>query len=298
MQTSTQERQTWTILSLIEWGAEYLAQRQFDDARLNIELLLCHVLQCRRIDLYLKFDAILSPDHLATFKSLFKRRLNHEPLQYILGETEFMGMRFRVDPRVLIPRPETEILVENVISFVESSRIAGAQILDVGTGSGNIAVSLAKRLPDCIVTAIDISTEALDVARENAQHHCVQDRVHLLDIDFLQDTSVLGSNRFHILAANPPYISLEEFAVLQPEVRDFEPLHATTDNHDGLTFYRRIAGVGIALLKEKGMIFMEIAYNQGQTVPALFTQSGYSSVDVTKDYSGNNRVVKVRVGDA
>ncbi|MBI1803989.1 MAG: peptide chain release factor N(5)-glutamine methyltransferase [Ignavibacteriae bacterium] len=292
METATQQQQAWTILSLIEWSTQYLSDRQFEDARLTVELLLCHVLQCKRIDVYLKFDNLLTAEQLATFKQLFKRRLNHEPLQYITGETEFMGLRFMVDPRVLIPRPETEVLVEQVIDYNKSKPNTHLKILEIGTGSGNIAITLAKHLPGCILSTCEIDAGALELARENARRHGVEQQIAWLNLDILQDIPTLSTQRFDVIVTNPPYISREEFQNLQPEVRDFEPSIATTDDEDGLRFYRRIADIGGKLLEKGGAIFMEIAYNQGKAVPALFVQSEYRLVEVVKDYSGNDRVVK------
>ena len=154
-----------------------MSSLDFENARLNAELLLSHVLQCRRIDMYINFDTPVSENQFAAFKSLFDRRLNHEPLQYILGETEFMGLPFSVDRRVLIPRPETEILVEQVIAFARNYPAQAVRILDIGTGSGNIAVSLAYHLEHATVSAIDCSTEALELARDNARRNAMEGRI-------------------------------------------------------------------------------------------------------------------------
>src|SRR6266478_6293506 len=171
----TTDKKPWTVLSLLNSSAGYLLENGFDSPRLTSELLLSHVLHCSRVDLYLNFDKPVSPEERARFKQLFRRRVQHEPVQYILGTTEFMGLSFHVDKRVLIPRPETEVLVEQALAL---SRAEGlAHILDIGTGSGNIAVSLAHHLPGCNVDAVDSSTDALEVALLNASDHHVTPRV-------------------------------------------------------------------------------------------------------------------------
>jgi len=173
METTAQDVKQWTVLSLIERGTQFLQEKEIDSARLNCELLLCHVLHCRRIDLYLKFDQPLSAGELGVFKILLKRRVEHEPLQYIVGETEFMGLKFAVDPRVLIPRPETELLVEEIIALSRDNPGNVRRILDIGTGSGNIAISLAKFIPDCLIETIEVSDDAIALACKNIQrHHC------------------------------------------------------------------------------------------------------------------------------
>ena len=292
---SKTERKVWTILSLIDWSSNHLTEKGFDEARLHVELLLCHILSCKRIDLYLRFDQILNNSELEKFKLLLKRRLKHEPLQYIIGETEFMGLSFQVDPRVFIPRPETEILVEQIIKWSMKNMSDKIQILDVGTGSGNIAISLAVHLDHSIIDAIDISSAALEVAKVNVQNHHVDDRVFLAAGDILHGFKEYPHFPYDVIVSNPPYISKKEFQELQPEVRDYEPALANTDDADGLTFYKNIATNGKKLLRAGGAIFVEMAYNQNNTVPNIFEANGYSNVEVIPDYSGIKRVVKALV---
>ncbi|MBI1806741.1 MAG: peptide chain release factor N(5)-glutamine methyltransferase [Ignavibacteria bacterium] len=294
MQESATEQQVWTILSLLEWSSQYLSEKGYESARLNCELLLCHVLKCQRIDLYLRFDRELTLDELAGFKVLFKRRLAHEPLQYIIGETEFMGLRLIVDPRVLIPRPETEVLVEAVVTFFAKRASENIRILDIGTGSGCIAVALARGLESCRIHAIDVSTEALEVARMNIDRHGLQDRVTLQTVDFLDNNQQIAATPYDLIVSNPPYISREEFSKVEPEIREFEPTIATTDDGDGLTYYRVIAERSKLLLKPDGLLFIEIAFNQGEIVPRLFLDAGYCDIETIRDYAGIKRVVKAR----
>lgn len=196
------DERIWTILSLINWGAEYLREKGFEDSRLNIELLLCSVLGCKRIDLYTRFDKPLNQGELGKFKALLKRRLRHEPLQYILGETEFMSLRFFVDRNVLIPRPETEVLVEQIIKtckadFQDFSRVS---MIDIGTGSGNIAISVAKFVENVECVGIDVSDEVLAVATKNAEFHQVSGRVEFLRLDVFDDLGKKLNREFDIVA--------------------------------------------------------------------------------------------------
>lgn len=280
----------WTIKKLLDWSTGYLQEKSFDDARLNAELLICHTLNYKnRVDLYLHHDKPLRQEELDAFKELFKRRLNREPLQYIIGETDFMGLKFYVDRRVLIPRQETEILVEQVINNCRNSD-GQIDLLDIGVGSGNIAVSLAKFIGNAFITAIDVSVDALEVAKLNIEKNNVSGRVELINHDIF--SSLLLNKKFDVVVSNPPYISQNEFMQVGEDVGKYEPRLATTDNADGLTYYRRIADVSRSLLKNDGKIFVEIAYNQNEDVTRIFAEMGYTNLEEIKDYGGNPRVVK------
>lgn len=286
---SRDSEKIWTITELIGWSSAYLKEKGFEDARLNAELLLCHTLNYKRIDLYTKFDKPLTNTELALYKSYFKRRLDHEPLQYIIGEAKFMGLKFKVDKRVLIPRQETEILVEQVINKCRNFE-GQINILDIGVGSGNIAVSLAKFIENALVTAIDISTGALEVAKLNIENNNVSDRVELINHDIFDKLNL--NKKFDIVVSNPPYISKQEFKEVSADVSRYEPRLATTDGCDGLTYYRRIADVSRSILNNIGNVFVEIAYNQNEDVTRIFSEMGYVNLETVKDYSGNHRVVK------
>ncbi|MGA2625296.1 MAG: peptide chain release factor N(5)-glutamine methyltransferase [Bacteroidota bacterium] len=289
---TTSENTTWTVLSLLDWSARFLTEKGFDSPRLTAELLLSRVLACRRIELYTNFDKPLSSDELAGFKSRFKRRLEHEPLQYILGDCEFMGLELSVDRRALIPRPETEILVEYVVKMVKGSSEPPGKILDVGTGSGNIAIGLAKFLPGVSIDAIDASPEALEVARFNLQRHRLEAQIRLMQCDFLNAHPALPPQSYRLIVSNPPYVSEREFALLPPEIRVFEPRMATTDGGDGLTFYRVIAEKGKELLSRGGSVIVEMAYDQSASVRRIFEEAGYHDLETVADYSGIERVVR------
>lgn len=281
------------ILSLIHWGIGQLSQSGFSSPRLIVELLLCHALGCKRVDLHMNYDQIVSSDCLEIFKSLLNRKLNREPLDYILGETEFMGYNFIVDTRVMTPRSETEVLIEQVLQLIGREG-AGKRLLDVGTGCGNIAISLVKFINGLHIDAVDVSLDALEVARQNVEKHQVGENVNLIHCDILKDYEILKSKKYDIIVSNPPYISEDEFLTLQPEVRIYEPKIATSDGADGLTFYRILAKLGIDLLLVNGWLCVEIGYNQAKDVYDIFNKNGYQNITCTHDYCSVDRVIKAQ----
>jgi release factor glutamine methyltransferase len=291
MENETTTR-TWTVLSLMNWTEVYLASNSIDGPRLTAELLLAHVLQCSRMDIYLNFDKPLTKEELARFKELLRRRVAREPLQYILGDAVFMGLTFKVDRRVLIPRPETEILVERTIDTLRSFGDRALRVLDIGTGSGNIAVSIAHFLKNARVVAVDVSEDALDVAEANARSHKVDDRVEFRRINIL--ASVEGLSGFDCVVSNPPYVTHDEANTLSPEIIKHEPRIAVFGREEGLEFFRRIAEIGMQLLNPVGVILVETAYDQAAAVKTIFTNCGYREIEVFKDYDGNDRVVHVK----
>jgi release factor glutamine methyltransferase len=282
----------WTVLGLLEWTAGHLAQKGFDEARLTVDLLLAHVLRMRRLDLYLQFDRILEAGELAAFKILYERRLTHEPLQYILGETEFMGLRLAIGPAVLIPRPETEQLVELALGEAGGFGKEDLEILDIGTGSGNIALALARRLPRASITSMDVSREALALAARNAAGNGITS-VRFLEADIFADEPAGLS--FDLIVSNPPYVPARDFEQLGAEVRDYEPRQAVTDGGDGLRFYGRIARRAKALLRERGAVLVEIGCGQAEAVRALFEREGFREVLVHRDYAEIERVICARL---
>jgi len=290
----TEHLTEWTILRLVEWGTEYLQRREFDESRLHCELLLAHVLQMTRVQLYLHFDRPLTPGELADFKSLFKRRLTHEPLQYILGETEFMGLPLYVDSNVLIPRPETEILVERVFDIVKEKWTKPVSILDVGTGSGNIPIALARALPEARILSVDVSPEALETAKRNIDRYSVT-TIELRCHDILQRLS--ADEHFDVIVSNPPYVSLAEHGMLAEEVRDFEPTMATTDGGDGLRFIHRLTELSKSNLHTHGLLALEIGHGQKNAAVDCFQSNGLEDIQVFEDYSSIPRIVcGVRAG--
>jgi release factor glutamine methyltransferase len=290
------DAKAWEVLPLIEWSAGYLLSKEFESPRLTAELLLCDVLSCRRIELYTNFDKVLTAAQLAQFKSHLKRRLGHEPVQYIVGSTDFMGLRFAVDSRTLIPRPETELLVEQVVARARAGQGGALRILDIGTGSGNIAVSLAKLLPEAAVVGIDVSRGALEAARGNALLHGVEGRVTLLEADVCALEGIPGGTPFDYLVSNPPYIAEAEVAALPPEIREYEPLGAVRVDGDGLAFYRVITAAAKMLLKPEGWIFLEVGFGQHEAVRAILADARCTGIAAVRDYGGVERIVQGRLG--
>ncbi len=277
-----------TILEIINLSTEFLDKKQVESARTNAELLLAHVLKCKRLDIYLKFDQPLKEDELNIYRELLKRRGMREPLQYIIGSVEFYGLDFKVAPSVLIPRPETEILVETVIE--NSIKNIPLKILDIGTGSGNIAVSIAKHLENSIVWGIDKSSEALGMAEENSKNNLVNERTNFICQNILNGF-IFNENEFDILVSNPPYISKKDYGELQPELKNYEPSFALTDENDGLTFYREISSKAKKLLKSGGKIFFEVGKDQHNDVKNILEQNNFINIKMKKDYANIERVV-------
>jgi len=277
----------WTVKKIMTWTIEYFEARGIPEPRLSTELLLSDVLHCNRIDLYLQFDRILSRQERKQFREYVQRRLKREPVQYILGETEFMGLPFRVTPATLIPRPETEILVEAVFEQLQELNRPDVKILDIGTGSGCIAISIAKQYPECEVWAIEKSAEALSVARENAAMNQVS--VNFILGDFFQLPEEI-IQPFDIVVSNPPYVSEAELKNLQPEIIKYEPRMAVVAGEDGLIFYKKLIDCLPRILKKPGTIFLETGYNQAKAVTRLFLRRGYKT-KIKQDYNQIERVV-------
>jgi release factor glutamine methyltransferase len=291
----TEQRKRWRIIDLLNWTTEHLQKKGIDSPRLTTERLLAHVLGMRRVELYLQYDRLLTSAELQAFKTVLQRRLRREPLQYVLGETEFYGLRFKVTPAVLIPRPETEVLVEQVIHRVRSQYGTEAEvvILDVGTGSGNIAVALAHHLKRARVTAVDLSSEALAVARENAALHAVEERIDFVEADFAEFAGRAAARglRFDVVVSNPPYVDAAEFDTLAPEVREHEPRMALVPEGDVLSFYRTLAEWAPRLLSSPGVVAVEVGLGQAEAVRNLFAQHKLEYTETYQDLSGIERVV-------
>jgi release factor glutamine methyltransferase len=286
--------QQWTILSLQNWCAEYLKEKGIDSPKLTTDLLLCHVLKCKRIDLYSQFEKPLSVEELALFKELFKRRLEHEPIQYITKEAHFMGLQFYVDKNVLIPRPETEILVSEALTILKGKSEEALRVLDIGTGSGNIPISIAHFQKNIIVDSVDVSEDALSVAQRNVENNEVAGRVQLKKCDVLNYQNELDGQQFDMLVSNPPYISDAEFELLSKEVKDFEPQIALNDGNDGLTFYRAITNLSCQLLKPGGWLLFEVAYNQSEDVKSILQKANYQNIEAVLDLERIPRVIKAQ----
>ena len=263
--------------------------------RLNIELMLAHMLGKRRLDLYMEFERELDEPALEKLREMVKRRAAGEPLQYITGEAEFCGLKFAVDRQVLIPRPETELLVETVLEQLKEgvrSQKSEVRIIDLCTGSGCVAVALAKNLENTTIFSTDISTDALAVARRNAARHGVEKKIRFLQGDLL--SVIPDSLRADVLVSNPPYIASGELVGLPKEVRDFEPVQALVAGEDGLKVIRRIVANASRFLLPDGILALELGAGQRVAVEQLCAQHGLQMVKVVKDLQGHERVIVAR----
>lgn len=277
-----------TVLEAIRLSTEYLDKKKIDSPRINAELLLAHIIGCKRLDLYLAFDRPLTEPELNIYRGLIKRRASYEPLQYIIGTVEFYGLVFKVTPSVLIPRPETELLVEKIIK--ELSDKEQLNILEIGCGSGNIAISLAYHLKQAQIITTDISDAALNLAKENSQKLGVAERISFIRHNILTD-DLLRFSMFDLVVSNPPYVSLQSYSSLQKEILDFEPRLAVTDESDGLTFYRIISEKVSGNIKKGGKLFFEISHGQCDDVKSIMTKNNFSKIEVIKDYQNIERIV-------
>ncbi len=281
--------ETWTTQRILAWTADYFQRKGVDSPRLAAEVLLAHALHCDRVALYMDFQRPLDKDELARYRALVERRAAGEPTQYVVGEREFFGRPFFVDRRVLIPRPETELVVEECLRAMEPGK--AVRVLDLCTGSGCIAVTLAAERPEAAVTAVDISPDALEVARRNAERHGVMARIDLRQGDLYEP---VGDRAFDVVCANPPYVATASVASLQREIREHEPNVALDGGSDGLDFLRRIVAGAPAHLSPGGLLAVEIAEGQGPEVVALASAAGLSGAVVHRDYAGHDRVVTAR----
>jgi release factor glutamine methyltransferase len=268
------EADVWTIGRLLQWTTGHLARRGIEDARLASEVLLAHTAGCRRIDLYTRFDRPLAGEPLDRFREWVRRAADQEPIAYLVGEKEFYSRAFRVTPDVLIPRPETELLVEAVIDHCHGRRLKAPPILDLGTGSGCLAVTCLLELPDSTAVAVDVSAAALRVACENATRHGVAARCTFVTADRLNvPAEFVPEGGFDVLVSNPPYVPDGAGSQVDPSVRRFEPRMAWTDGADGLSFYRTMAADGPRFLSTGSAVFVEIGDGQARAVTEIFASS-------------------------
>ena len=278
----------WTVGRLIEWATPYLAKSESPSARLDAEVLLSFVMKCQRIDLYLNWNKPLTANELQHLKVLLKRRSGGEPVAYITGVREFFGHPFTVNPAVLIPRPDSEIIIERLIAEY-SDDSPNLRILDIGTGSGCLAVSASLRFQDAQVEAWDIHEGSLDVARNNAAS--LGASCDFRQVDALKVESWHKGQLFDFIISNPPYVTATEYANLEPSVKNFEPQLALLGQDDGLVFYQTFAEYGGQVLRDGGKFIVEIGSAQGAPVVALFESFGWTDVKLYQDYAKLDRVV-------
>jgi release factor glutamine methyltransferase len=289
--SSKPQNQTWTLMQVLKEAAGYLESHKIDRPRLNAEQLLSHMLGLSRIDCYLQFERPLNVREREQYKTLLRRRAGHEPLQYIVGKTEFMSLPFRVTHEVLIPRPETEILVEKTINRARQKSEKEFTILDIGTGSGCIAVSLASFLTHARITAIDQSDPALRIAKENAAINHVSDRIVFQRSDIMAPFNLNELGLFDLIVSNPPYIRTVVLKNLTPEIKDHEPVAALDGGPDGLNFYKKYATVLPDCLRPSGSVFLEIGADQGSEVLKIFRNGPWADMRIFQDLAGLDRVV-------
>jgi len=277
-----------TVLEVIKLSTEYLQKKGVESPRANAEILLAEILKCKRLELYLAFDKPLAENEVQIYREAIRKRGLRIPLQYIVGNVEFYGLKLIVNENVLIPRPETELLVEKIIN--ESDKSANLKILDIGSGSGNISLSLSKNLPNSKVVAIDISENALAVAKQNAELNAFQDKVEFRNFDIIKD-DLNSLGKYDLIVSNPPYVSENDYESLEPELKNHEPKIALTDNSNGISFYKHILAVSDQLLNKPGKIYFELGIDQSAQVQKYFEQNNFTNIKITKDYSGIERII-------
>ncbi|MBU0986407.1 MAG: peptide chain release factor N(5)-glutamine methyltransferase [Proteobacteria bacterium] len=289
----------WTIAKLIKWTTSYFQTQSIDSPRTDAEILLAHVLNLNRIDLYLRYDQPLSQNELAQFKTLIKRRINREPVAYIVGVKEFWSMDLAVTKDVLIPRPETECLVETALSLLPEDTgseptFTSMRVLELGTGSGAIVIALAAQRREHRFFASDRSSKAVEMAVENAKRHGLDQKIKFFCGDWLNPMNN-SRHGFDMILSNPPYIRSREVDRLQPEIFMYEPLMALDGGGDGLDCLRCIIESAHTFLKAYGSLLLEIDHDQRAAVKKIIDScQSYENITFKKDYSGYDRIVRMQ----
>jgi release factor glutamine methyltransferase len=285
----------WTVLKTITWSREYLQGKGVAEPRLSAELLLSSVLGLDRLGMFLQFDRPLNPAELAGFKTLLLRRAQQEPVAYILGRKEFWSLSFAVNPSVLIPRPETELLVEEALALIQSNPSL-KNTVELGTGSGAIIIALVKTLLTTpaepgLMAATDRSWPALKTAEANARQHQVRQAISFLQGNWLTPFTP-HKKEIHLVISNPPYLTGEEMRNLEPGIKNYEPLQALDGGPDGLNAIRELLSQARAILQPGGWVLLEIGETQGLPALELAQRSGFDPTLIRRDYSGKDRVLK------
>jgi len=284
--------QTWTIQKLLNWITGYFNEKGVDAPRLRAELLLSHIFSMKRIELYTSFDKNVEKPLLDKLHCLVERAGKNEPIPYLIGKTQFYSIELIVSPKCLIPRPETEMLVQRAIEFLRARH--GLQLVcDIGTGSACIAIAIAKNDAEAKIIATDISQDALKIAARNIQKHQLKKQITLLQGDLFEpiDSQYQGRS-FDLVVCNPPYVSQQEYEKLDKNVKDYEPKSSLYAGQNGLEFHKRIPQEIERFLKPGGAVMLEIAYNQGLAVREMYEKTGlFSKITKEKDWQGNDRIV-------
>ena len=285
---------SWTVKRLLEWTSAFFTRKEVDSPRLSAELLLAHVLKIERIRLYTDYERPLQDEELVIYRELVRRAGEHEPIAYLTGKAHFFDLELDIVAPVLIPRPDTETLVENVLQFMKHAPgFESPRIADLCTGSGCIALALAKHISQANVAAVDIDPKAIELTKQNVQKLGLGDRVTVLLGDLFEPLSqMVDPGPFHLIVSNPPYIPSAEIAKLDRNVRDFESRLALDGGVDGLAYHRRLLAGAAERLLPGGRLYMEIAFDQGEKVMALaMAQAGLSDAKLLRDYGGKDRVL-------
>jgi release factor glutamine methyltransferase len=289
---ATTTEQVWTLGSLLDWTAKHLAEKQIDTARLDAEVLLAHVVGCKRIDLYgMRHSEVAAPEIKQKYRELIRKRLEGCPVAYLVGRKEFFGLELKVTPAVLIPRPDSEHVVMECLKLIKS--LEEPRVLDIGVGSGNLAIAIAKRHATAVVTAIDASPEALKIAQENAAKHGVAERIRFLEGDLFSPLD--ATEEFDCIVSNPPYIADDDIPKLPIGVRQYEPLQALKGGPDGFVVFDRLIAEAPAHLKSGGHLIVEIGSPQEKPAREKFASiSQFTLTPTIHDFSGHPRVLCVQ----
>jgi len=290
MEIARNSNNIWRVIDLIKWGEQYFQENGFTVPRKEIELLLQDILGCSRVDLYLRFEEPIPNTQLVKLRNWVQRRKKREPIQYITGKAGFYNLMLTVTPDVLIPRPESERLIEVILETIDKK--ADISILDVGTGSGCIALALGYELPNTKVTGIDKSAKAIEIAQINAVDLKIEN-VSFSQIDLFAFNI---EYKYDILVSNPPYIPQQDIESLMPDVKNFEPISALTDSNDGLNFYRKFSEISSNLINKDGWLFLEVGLGEHpKTAMKLFSNNKFKNVELIKDYNNADRVLKAQI---
>jgi len=276
---------TWKISEIINWAADLLNSKDIENSKLDSEYIISHVLRMSRLELNLHQEDEVAENDLSLIQSMISRRGKNEPLQYILGETDFYGLTFIVNEHVLIPRPETELLVEKIIKENPTAE----EILEIGTGSGAIAIALAANIRNVKIMAVDISNEALQIARENAAKNNVN--INFCSSDVFENVT----GKYDMIVSNPPYISEIVYETLPDEIKKYEPKNALLADQEGIYFYQKILQQAKEYLTEKGKIYFEIGYNLSESIKKVAKENGFRNIETVKDLNGFDRMMVIEV---
>jgi release factor glutamine methyltransferase len=283
-----------TISGAFNWGSRLLKERGIESPRVDAELLLGKALKMDRVQLYLSFYRALTQQQFAYYQSLLHKRIRGEPIQYILGRREFWSLDLKVIPKVFIPRPETELVVEEALKIFREARSPTLRFMEVGTGSGAIAIALAKEMEGCFIAAEDVSWEAIVLAQENAEIHGVAGNIRFLVGDLFSPLKEVKFP-FDLIISNPPYIPSSKIATLPREIAEFEPRIALDGGPDGLQFIRKIVTGSGSFLKDGGWLMLELGEKQGDAIAEMIREVGFfESPSITKDHAGVDRVIRAR----